>query len=82
VYLSTYGEDFEGGMFEFHDDEKILGVKPRKGSLLTFSSGIENAHLVNQVTKGERIAWSLWFTCDKSKRFVNSRLKMATPDEL
>jgi predicted 2-oxoglutarate/Fe(II)-dependent dioxygenase YbiX len=76
VYLSDYDEDFEGGLFEFTDKENGVTLRPRKGALLTFSSGIENPHRVTKVTKGERLAWSLWFTCNPVKQFLQSRLKL------
>ena len=89
VYLSEYGKDFEGGVFQFEDEDpvnkgktKITKVYPEKGTLLTFSSGIENAHRVTPVTKGCRLAWSLWFTCDPEKKFLKSRLKFDHDEEL
>lgn len=81
MYLADYGKDFEGGEFQFEDEDEggkavTEQVLPSKGSLITFSSGIENPHRVSVVTKGVRLAWSLWFTCDPSKRFRESRLRL------
>jgi hypothetical protein len=44
-------------------------VEPRAGRLLLFSSGAENWHRLERVRSGERFVLSLWFTCDKRKRF-------------
>ena len=74
VYLSTYGEDFEeGGEFEFiastpKERPTTLRVLPRRGRLVSFTSGPENLHRVTQVRKGHRVTLSAWWTCDSSKR--------------
>jgi len=75
VYLSDYGDDFDGGVFEFHDPGDIVTpVLPAKGLLITFRSGPENAHRVTEVTKGVRLAFSTWWTCDSTKRLRKSKL--------
>ena len=77
MYLSDYHDDFEGGIFEFHDeDDKITFIKPQKGMFLTFSSSMENAHRVTMVTKGQRMAWSTWWSCDPTKKLIESRLNL------
>ena len=79
VYLSDYGADFEGGVFEFHDpNDMITPLYPQRGMFITFRSGPENAHRVTRVTKGVRFAFSTWWTCDKTKRLKKSKLKMKT----
>lgn len=128
MYLSTHGDDFTGGQFEFLDaappipaagadgaDEtgaagrkgkakKRRGKKrragaqegggeestdggaspppppppptvnstilPRAGRLLLFTSGKENLHRVAPVTGGERLVFSMWFTCDARMAFT------------
>ncbi|XP_020370500.2 prolyl 3-hydroxylase 1 [Rhincodon typus] len=64
LYLN---HDFEGGDFIFTEiDAKNITakVKPRCGRLVGFSSGTENPHGVQAVTKGQRCAVALWFTLD------------------
>jgi hypothetical protein len=64
VYLSTAGEEFEGGVFEFHDaNDVVTALRPEAGMFLTFRSGPENAHRVTRVTQGVRLAFSTWWTC-------------------
>jgi hypothetical protein len=62
LYLSTQGEQFEGGDFRFHDQGGDVSVAPRAGHLLTFSSGGENPHSAGRVFKGARFALACWFT--------------------
>ncbi|XP_041061670.1 prolyl 3-hydroxylase 1 isoform X1 [Carcharodon carcharias] len=64
LYLN---HDFEGGDFIFTEiDAKAITatVKPRCGRVVGFSSGAENPHGVQAVTKGQRCAVALWFTLD------------------
>ena len=69
VYLNTHGEDFEGGTFTFVDEEsnELHTIRPEAGMLNVFSSGGENVHRVDQVTKGVRYALTIAFTCDESQ---------------
>ena len=46
-------------------------VEPARGRLIIFSSGRENVHQVQKVHSGTRLTMSLWFTCDKRKKFNN-----------
>jgi predicted 2-oxoglutarate/Fe(II)-dependent dioxygenase YbiX len=46
-----------------------LIVEPRAGRAVIFTSGPENNHRVERVTKGERFVLSFWFTCDPQKQF-------------
>ena len=39
LYLSTYGEDFQGGRLKFIDDGKNHTVQPRAGRFVMFTSG-------------------------------------------
>ncbi|XP_078414323.1 prolyl 3-hydroxylase 1 [Cetorhinus maximus] len=64
LYLN---HDFEGGDFIFTEiDAKAITatVKPSCGRVVGFSSGAENPHGVQAVTKGQRCAVALWFTLD------------------
>jgi len=73
LYLSTFGVDFDGGVFEFVEDRAndaaVLRVEPRRGRLVLFASTSENAHRVRRVVAGVRHALSFWFTCDPLKEF-------------
>ena len=39
MYLNNFGTDFEGGEFEFIDDDAARIVEPRVGRLILFTSG-------------------------------------------
>ena len=67
LYLTTSGEDFEGGAFSFHDPDGDTTLAPTCGDLLTFSSGPENPHSAGKVFSGTRFALACWFTRDESK---------------
>ena len=72
LYLSTYKQDFEGGLLRFFArDETTVEqvVEPRAGRALFFTSGPENPHSVDRVTQGVRYVLSFWFTCDPRKEF-------------
>jgi len=70
LYLSDYSEEFEGGRFVFDEtEEEKMGstVEPRKGRVSFFTSGSENPHHVEKVTRGRRLALTVAFTCDVRK---------------
>ena len=69
IYLSTVDEDFTGGLFEWLDDAGNVQstVAPRAGMLSMFTSSQENPHRLQRVETGERIALSLWFTCNPTR---------------
>jgi 2OG-Fe(II) oxygenase superfamily len=69
LYLSEYGVDFEGGLFQILSPN--MTVQPTPGMLLSCSAGQENPHQVMQVTSGVRYCLSFWFTCDERRRFAN-----------
>lgn len=71
VYLTDFGKNFTGGRFIFADKDGNHTVEPRTGRLSFFTSGSENVHYVEKVTKGTRFAITISFTCDK---------KFAIPD--
>merc|ERR1712150_11220 len=53
LYLSTLGQDFDGGEFIFEDPAgaaKPVSVEPRMGRLVAFTSDAENPHRVEKVT--------------------------------
>ncbi|XP_069506734.1 prolyl 3-hydroxylase 3 [Ambystoma mexicanum] len=62
LYLN---DDFEGGdlFFTAMDAATVTAeVRPKCGRLVAFSSGGENPHGVQAVTRGQRCAIALWFT--------------------
>ncbi|XP_069775217.1 prolyl 3-hydroxylase 1 [Narcine bancroftii] len=68
LYLN---HDFEGGNFIFTEiDAKVITatVKPKCGRVVGFSSGAENPHGVQAVTKGQRCGVALWFTLDPRQK--------------
>ena len=75
MYLSDYGIDFEGGLFDFvetSDEETTEStIVPTSGKLISFTAGSENPHRVNIVRGGERFVLSFWFTCDEKRGFGN-----------
>lgn len=57
MYLSDFNHDFEGGEFVFCNTEACenrLILEPVRGRVNAFTSGSENVHFVDKVTKGER----------------------------
>ena len=68
IYLSEFGEHFEGGQFAFVDaGAEALTVEPREGRTVLFTSGAENVHKVHRVSDGVRLAFTVAFTCDPAK---------------
>lgn len=63
LYLSSHGSDFDGGAFEFVDQDGGR-VLPARGRLLLFTSGPENRHRVTRVESGVRLTLTVPFTCD------------------
>eukprot|EP00297_Palpitomonas_bilix_P009636 CAMPEP_0113906806 /NCGR_PEP_ID=MMETSP0780_2-20120614/25023_1 /TAXON_ID=652834 /ORGANISM="Palpitomonas bilix" /LENGTH=340 /DNA_ID=CAMNT_0000901589 /DNA_START=287 /DNA_END=1309 /DNA_ORIENTATION=+ /assembly_acc=CAM_ASM_000599 len=63
VYLRDFGKDFDGGRFIFDNDGHA--IEPKRGSFLAFTSGREHPHHVEKVTRGERMALTISFTCSK-----------------
>jgi hypothetical protein len=49
--------------------EDVL-IEPRRGRLLLFTSGPENWHRLERVAGGERVTFSMWFTCDPRREFA------------
>eukprot|EP00434_Breviolum_minutum_P006330 symbB.v1.2.005585.t5/scaffold326.1/size228935/7 len=70
LYLSTVGEDFEGGELLFLDDDIDSQLAPKAGQLVFFSSGLENVHRVRPMTFGRRLVLAMWFTCSRRHRVL------------
>ncbi|KAF6144572.1 hypothetical protein GIB67_006064 [Kingdonia uniflora] len=64
-YLNNHGEDFEGGLFQFQDG-KPATIAPMAGDVLMYSADSRNIHSVDEITDGERLTLTLWFSRDKS----------------
>jgi len=84
-YLNDYGTDFEGGRFIFDkvDNSKEIGssgiateqtLEPKRGRLSFFTSGAENPHHVERVTKGTRYAFTMGFTCNADYKISDPAL--------
>eukprot|EP00747_Dinoflagellata_sp_TGD_P036298 gnl/TRDRNA2_/TRDRNA2_138396_c0_seq1.p1 gnl/TRDRNA2_/TRDRNA2_138396_c0~~gnl/TRDRNA2_/TRDRNA2_138396_c0_seq1.p1 ORF type:complete len:230 (-),score=58.76 gnl/TRDRNA2_/TRDRNA2_138396_c0_seq1:45-734(-) len=67
LYFNTQRKDFEGGEFVFDDASGGEAVEPREGRLVIFSSGAENPHRVQKVTRGARMVLTAAFTCNEEK---------------
>ncbi|XP_064462859.1 2-oxoglutarate and iron-dependent oxygenase domain-containing protein 3-like [Ornithodoros turicata] len=73
VYLSDYGQDFEGGRLIFVSDAGNATVEPKKGRIVSFTSGSENPHHVEKVMRGVRYALTVSFSCDPAKAIEDPR---------
>lgn len=75
VYLSSKGEEFDGGDFVFIDDDGKVNrtVEPRIGRMSAFTSGSENLHHVSKVIRGVRYAVTIAFTCDPKQAIGDPR---------
>ncbi|OWM76692.1 hypothetical protein CDL15_Pgr009257 [Punica granatum] len=60
-YLNTHGRSFSGGLFHFQDGEPKT-VVPSAGDLLMYTADSRNIHAVDEVTGGERLTLTLWFS--------------------
>jgi hypothetical protein len=61
AYLNGPGEEFGGGVLEFRDGDP-QSVSPESGSMVAFLADESNTHRVSEVTHGERLTLTLWFT--------------------
>ncbi|KAI3497972.1 hypothetical protein L1887_33635 [Cichorium endivia] len=64
-YLNSYGVDFNGGLFHFQDGNPTTFI-PMAGDVLIYTADNRNVHSVEEITDGERLTLTLWFTRDKS----------------
>jgi predicted 2-oxoglutarate/Fe(II)-dependent dioxygenase YbiX len=62
LYLN---DDFLGGE-TFFPDHGPLFIKPKKGKLAIYPSGLEYSHGVTTVVNGNRYTMPIWFTRDKN----------------
>lgn len=64
-YLNSYDADFKGGIFHFKDGEPA-DVLPMAGDVIMYTADDRNIHSVDEITEGERITLTLWFSRDTS----------------
>ncbi|XP_015957912.1 uncharacterized protein LOC107482048 [Arachis duranensis] len=64
-YLNNYGKDFNGGLFRFQDGQP-MSIMPMAGDVLMYTADQRNIHSVDEITDGERLTLTLWFTRDGS----------------
>lgn len=57
--------DFNGGVFHFQDGNPTTFL-PKSGDVLIYTADTRNVHSVEEITDGERLTLTLWFTRDKS----------------
>lgn len=66
--MNDFSKEFNGGRFIFVDgkdrNRTISSIEPKRGRVSMFSSGAENIHHVEKVTKGTRFAITISFTCN------------------
>jgi len=63
-HVDEGNEDDDNGILKGTEDALVL--EPIKGRMNAFTSGSENVHWVEKVTKGERYAITISFTCLKA----------------
>lgn len=64
-YLNSYDADFKGGIFHFKDGEPA-DIVPMAGDVIMYTADDRNIHSVDEITEGERITLTLWFSRDAS----------------
>ncbi|MED6193663.1 hypothetical protein PIB30_021638 [Stylosanthes scabra] len=64
-YLNNYAKDFNGGLFHFQDGEPN-SIMPMAGDVVMYTADKRNIHSVDEITDGERLTLTLWFTRDGS----------------
>lgn len=64
IHLSTFDEDFTGGRFVFVYLKRNVTIEPKFARVAAFTSGTENVHRIERVTKGAQFSLFISFTCD------------------
>ncbi|KAF5197574.1 2-oxoglutarate (2OG) and Fe(II)-dependent oxygenase superfamily protein [Thalictrum thalictroides] len=64
-YLNSHGKDFKGGLFHFLDGEPAT-IVPMAGDVVMYTADSCNIHSVDEITDGERLTLTLWFSRDSS----------------
>lgn len=63
--MNSCGNDFEGGNFHFQDGEPKT-IIPMAGDVLMYTADSRSVHSVDEVTGGERLTLTLWFSRDST----------------
>ncbi|XP_059278662.1 uncharacterized protein LOC132032890 isoform X5 [Lycium ferocissimum] len=63
--ILRYEADFKGGIFHFKDGEPA-DIVPVAGDVIMYTADDQNIHSVDEITEGERITLTLWFSRDAS----------------
>ncbi|RLN19878.1 uncharacterized protein C2845_PM02G32120 [Panicum miliaceum] len=64
-YLNNHGEDYKGGILQFQDGDPS-SIVPVAGDVVIYTADNRNVHCVTEVTEGERLTLTLWFTRDRA----------------
>ncbi|KAF3332406.1 Prolyl 3-hydroxylase 1 [Carex littledalei] len=64
-YLNDQGKDFKGGTLRFQDGEPS-SIAPVAGDVSIYTADYRNVHCVDEITEGERLTLTLWFTRDSA----------------
>ncbi|GAB4828686.1 hypothetical protein Ancab_018351 [Ancistrocladus abbreviatus] len=64
-YLNNFGKDFRGGLFHFQEGEPTT-IVPMAGDVVMYTADVCNIHSVDEITDGERLTLTLWFSRDSS----------------
>ncbi|KAL3379075.1 hypothetical protein AABB24_000012 [Solanum stoloniferum] len=80
-YLNSYDADFKGGIFHFKDGEPA-DIVPMAGDVIMYTADDRNIHSVDEITEGERITLTLWFSRDASYDEDPKLISSLSPDLL
>ncbi|KAG8074205.1 hypothetical protein GUJ93_ZPchr0006g46208 [Zizania palustris] len=73
-YLNDHGKDYKGGILQFQDGEPSC-ITPVAGDVVIYTADNRNNHCVDEVTEGERLTLTLWFTrdsaCDEDPKLLS-----------
>jgi len=58
-------DNYCGGIFRF--TKKNIDIVPSRGTMIGFTSGVDDMHEVTKILKNKRYTISLWFTDDPAK---------------
>ncbi|TVU47785.1 hypothetical protein EJB05_07394, partial [Eragrostis curvula] len=64
-YLNDHGKDYKGGILQFQDGHPS-SIVPVAGDVVIYTADNRNVHCVDEVTEGERLTLTLWFTRDSA----------------
>lgn len=63
--MNNHGEDYKGGILQFQDGDPS-SIVPVAGDVVIYTADNRNVHCVTEVTEGERLTLTLWFTRDQA----------------